>query len=157
MKTALKTFVSMADGVRKLYWRIFKPTTYGVKVFILHPDDNGKVLLVRHSYGNSQLYTLPGGGVKRGEDSMQAAIREAKEELSVDLSNLHVLIDEYVSTLEYKKDTIATIGARAVSADLELSSEVAEAKWQNIESVNSLESVSAFVIRAAEAYLNSSK
>lgn len=38
--------------IRGVYWRIAKPTTYGVKALIVHPVDAGRVLLVRHSYGD---------------------------------------------------------------------------------------------------------
>ncbi|MXO73140.1 NUDIX hydrolase [Alteraurantiacibacter buctensis] len=43
-------------------------------------DGEGRVLLVRHSYG-SGLWAFPGGGLGRTEDPLAGAIREFAEEL----------------------------------------------------------------------------
>lgn len=67
-----------AQRLRLLYWRIFKPRTYGVKVLVVNKD--GHVLLVRHSYHMSHDWLLPGGGIKRGEAAEDAARREIFEE-----------------------------------------------------------------------------
>jgi len=68
----------LAHTLRKLWWRARKPLVTGVMV--LARDGEGRVLLVRHSYG-SGLWTLPGGGLRRGEDPAAAAAREFAEEL----------------------------------------------------------------------------
>ena len=43
-------------------------------------DADGALLLVRHRYGRSDLWMLPGGGIDRGEAPMAAAVRELREE-----------------------------------------------------------------------------
>lgn len=51
-----------------------------VKAVIRSSD--GRILLVRHSYGSGR-WMLPGGRVKRGEEFAAAAAREVHEELGV--------------------------------------------------------------------------
>lgn len=55
----------------------------GVKVIILHKN---RILLIKNSYRDG--WTLPGGGVKRSEIPIQAAIREVKEEVGLVVRNL---------------------------------------------------------------------
>ena len=50
-------------------------------------DELGRVLLARHSYG-PPLWSLPGGGMNRGEPAEQAALREIREELGCGLADL---------------------------------------------------------------------
>lgn len=57
-------------------------------------DGQGRVLLVRHSYGTG-LWALPGGGLNRGEEPLAAAIREFAEEL-----RCAVIAPRHVGTLE---------------------------------------------------------
>lgn len=46
-------------------------------------DRDGRILLVRHA--KHKPWTLPGGHVEAGETFQQAMIREAKEELSLNI------------------------------------------------------------------------
>lgn len=48
----------------------------GVRIIIF---DTGRVLLLRHWYA-PWVWTLPGGGIDRGEDAQRAAVRETREE-----------------------------------------------------------------------------
>ena len=48
-------------------------------------DPAGRVLLVRQAYGN-RLWGLPGGIVDAGETPVDAAIREAREEVGLDVT-----------------------------------------------------------------------
>ena len=45
---------------------------------------NDKVLLMRRIKDGQEYYVFPGGGVKKGESTETAIIREIKEELSLD-------------------------------------------------------------------------
>jgi len=64
----------------RVWWFVRRPHTRGAAVALWH---EGKVLLVRTSYRN--CYSLPGGFVRRGELPLQAARRELREELGIDL------------------------------------------------------------------------
>ncbi|GIF70448.1 hypothetical protein Ais01nite_84830 [Asanoa ishikariensis] len=63
--------------MRSVYWRIAKPTTYGVKALIIHPADTDRVLLVQHSYGDTSLWSLPGGGYKPARETPEEAARRS--------------------------------------------------------------------------------
>ena len=80
--------LNLAHEVRKLWWRARKPLVAGV--IVIARDAEGRVLLVRHSYG-SQLWTLPGGGLRKGEDPAVAAGREFFEELGCATGPLRLL------------------------------------------------------------------
>jgi 8-oxo-dGTP pyrophosphatase MutT (NUDIX family) len=78
----------LADRGRRLWWRWRKPDRNSVIVVIF--DHAGRVLLVRHSYGRP-LWTVPGGGIDKGEDPESTAAREVREELGCDLAGLRAL------------------------------------------------------------------
>jgi 8-oxo-dGTP pyrophosphatase MutT (NUDIX family) len=74
-------------------WRLWRKVPIsGVSVIVTNLG--GDVLLLKHSYGPA-VWSLPGGGLGRGEDPLAAARREVREELGVDLARL-----EAVGTLE---------------------------------------------------------
>jgi len=64
---------------RRTLIRVRKPLTLGVRCIVARQDEH--VLLVRHSY--SPGWHLPGGGVKRAEQTEVAILRELKEEAGV--------------------------------------------------------------------------
>lgn len=66
----------MTDGTRA-------PVGRAASVFL--SDENGRVLLVRHGYG-LRRWALPGGVVEANETVREAAVREAREEIGVDVA-----------------------------------------------------------------------
>ncbi len=76
----------MAHGVRRRWWRIRGPRLAGCRIIAL--DGEGQVLLIRHSYG-SDNWMPPGGGLARGEDPLDAACRELREETGCSLQGAH--------------------------------------------------------------------
>lgn len=58
---------------------LWTPTILGVAALVT--DDEGRVLLVRHTY--SPGWRLPGGGVGRGEPPAETALRELQEEVGL--------------------------------------------------------------------------
>ena len=65
----------------RLVWRFTKPRHFAALVMLWHDK---KVLLVRTSYQDG--WVAPGGGIKADECPVQAAIREASEELGLQLT-----------------------------------------------------------------------
>lgn len=78
-------------------WRVWRKVELaGVSVIV--KDLRGQLLVVRHSYG-PQVWSLPGGGLKKGEDPEAAARRELFEELGIEAERLKPLgtMEETVS------------------------------------------------------------
>ena len=78
-------------------WRHWRKTPIaGVSVIITNLG--GDVLLLKHSYGPA-VWSLPGGGLGKGEDPAEAARREVREELGVELARIEPvgMLDEVLS------------------------------------------------------------
>jgi ADP-ribose pyrophosphatase YjhB (NUDIX family) len=78
-------------------WRRWRGTPIaGVSVVITNLG--GDVLLLKHSYG-PDVWALPGGGLKPGEDPLLAARREVREELGIELPaiELFATMEEVIS------------------------------------------------------------
>jgi ADP-ribose pyrophosphatase YjhB (NUDIX family) len=85
----------IAYRVRRTFRQSFRLPIYGVNAVLR--DANGRVLLVRHSYGPSG-WTLPGGGHSRREDPELAVRREMLEELALEIVALE-LVETYEERL----------------------------------------------------------
>lgn len=57
-----------------------RPRLHGAAVAVWH---QGRVLVLRNSY--RRLLSLPAGGLRRGEDPREAARRELREEVGIDV------------------------------------------------------------------------
>jgi 8-oxo-dGTP diphosphatase len=53
--------------------------------------ENDQILLVRQTYRGQPVWTLPGGGLEPGETPAEAAVRETKEEVNLDVKVLRLL------------------------------------------------------------------
>lgn len=70
----------------RIYTFFVRPVGTGVRVMLIQ---DGQVLLVRHTY--LEGWYMPGGGIKRGETTEEAARREAREEVGADLGEVRLL------------------------------------------------------------------
>ena len=91
-----RLILPIAHSVRHRWRRWRKSPIEGCSVVVTDLTDN--VLLVRHSYG-PPVWGLPGGGLSKGEDPEDAARREVREELGLELGALVSLgvIEEMIS------------------------------------------------------------
>lgn len=87
-----RAILPIAHAVRHRWRRWRQVPIAGVSVIITNLG--GDVLLLKHSYG-PDVWSLPGGGLARGEDPTEAARREVREELGIELPRV-----EAIGTLE---------------------------------------------------------
>lgn len=114
----------------RLYWYFARPKTIGVKVLIVR---GGRVILVRHNYGKTDHWTVPGGKVKKGEPPEAAAKREMHEELGISIQNLRQ-IGVYYTEHEYKMDTVLYFSATADTDGIKKDDyEILEASWFSLD------------------------
>ncbi len=60
----------------------------GVRVVL--QDEEGRILMVRQHHEDRDLWMVPGGGIEEGENSIEAAVREVKEETGLDIEVIGV-------------------------------------------------------------------
>ena len=72
---------------------MINPTAAGIIVFQYQGKDNlyflGLEALPQFQTKNNGIYDIPKGGIDSGETPLQCAIREAREEATIDISNLN--------------------------------------------------------------------
>jgi 8-oxo-dGTP pyrophosphatase MutT (NUDIX family) len=128
------------------YWYIVRPKTSGACVVIVHED---RVLLVKTTYGNA--YSLPGGGIKKGESPHDAAIREVYEEVGIRLTEVTPFLS-FVTYEEYKEDTVHCYFAKVTTDHFKVDTlEIDVAEWHQLNNLPKLGSVTQKII---DAYKN---
>jgi len=125
----------IAYTIINIYWRVFRPKTYGVKVLLSHPEDPHKILLVSHSYGNKDLWNIPGGGYNpRRETPEEAAKREVREELNIILSSV-TKVGQYYTETQGKRDTVILFtGTPDTSFVIDMNDEISTLQWVDYQS-----------------------
>jgi 8-oxo-dGTP pyrophosphatase MutT (NUDIX family) len=92
-------------------------------------DDGGRVLFVRHTYGDRISWELPGGGMHRREDPEAAVRREMREELGIELVDVRAEAEVEIAR-SYKRTLLHCFEATTGGAPLMLDhAELAEARW----------------------------
>jgi len=132
MPSKLKAIIyRLGYPVAKAYWFFRRPNTEGVRCVVINQN---KIVLIRHTYGNVN-WTVPGGGVKKIEGLKEAARREVKEEIGLNLSKIKK-VGEIYNNQDFKKDTVHVFVAETEIDALHLdSSEVKEAVWFNLNNL----------------------
>jgi 8-oxo-dGTP pyrophosphatase MutT (NUDIX family) len=100
--------------------------TRGVKVMLF--NEAGELLLVRNSYGRTDLYLLPGGGIRPFESPAAAAAREVEEEVGIRVERLAPR-GTYRNEAEGKRDTIHLFTASTANEPRADGREVVEARF----------------------------
>jgi 8-oxo-dGTP pyrophosphatase MutT (NUDIX family) len=115
-----------------------KPTSRKPSVSVLVRDDAGRVLLLQRP--DNGLWTIPTGGVKKGETVPKAAVRECLEEtgLEVEITGIVGVFstpDHLIAYLkgdkvkEVRQPVNVCLHARPVSGELHRTDEAAQVAW----------------------------
>ena len=126
----LRLLLPLAYRLRRRAMALLGWRTRGVKLLVF--DRDGRVLLVRHRYGRSDLYMLPGGGIARGETPVAAAGRELREETGCIAQEL-TLVARHESRTEGRRDTVFLFSARSDGVPVPDGRELAEAAFHRLD------------------------
>lgn len=77
---AWQLFFRTGYRVARIWWRVRRPSTKGAFVGVWF---QGRVLVIQNSY--VRFRSFPGGGVEPGELPIEAAIRECREEVGLEV------------------------------------------------------------------------
>lgn len=127
MRTGLlRVYGRIPSGLRQRVVRFLQPS-YTLGVMPVITDADGRIVMVRHSY--MEGWGLPGGLVDRGERVEKALVREAREEVGVEIE----LVGALAVTVD-PADQIVRVVSRAVLVDpvaqlRAASAEITEARW----------------------------
>jgi 8-oxo-dGTP pyrophosphatase MutT (NUDIX family) len=99
--------------VRNRFWYGHTDSVGSVRVIVIR---DGKILLVRHWYAPS-VWTLPGGGVHRGESIEDAGIREVREETGLIIREIDATLGTYLGPYG-TSDRVSVVCAHGSSGSL---------------------------------------
>lgn len=116
--------------VMRYYWKTFKPVRLGARAILLRDKE---ILLVKNL--GTAYWSLPGGGIKRGEDPYKGLLRELREELGYIDSQVELdyELGIYGSEREGKDDTIYIYVIQTLDTFSKICHELETAQWFDIE------------------------
>lgn len=114
------------------------PTTRKPSASALVRDEQGRVLLLRRP--DNELWTIPTGGLKRGETIRECAVRECREETGVQIETLGLVgvfttpdhVIEYIKggrVDEVRQPVNVCLHARPVGGELTTTDEASDVRW----------------------------
>lgn len=108
------------------YWFFLRPQVKGTGVII---ERDGRLLMVRQTYGNLQLWHFPGGGMKPKENPQTAAKREIKEETGLAIDHLKKLGEIEVIDYHRKVSSTCFYAIMSTGTVIPQRSEIEEFRW----------------------------
>ena len=109
---------------------------------VILQNEEAKVLILETTY--KEHWEVPGGGIEENESPLEAAVRETKEELGLELKNPRLVGVDYRHTQGGKEEMLHFVFFGGVLADTEIrkiklqSDELKACRFVNIEEVHSL-------------------
>ena len=127
---ALGAVLTAGHRLRRLWWRLRRPRTFGVKVLLRHPEQPGLFLAVRHSYVDQDRWALPGGRYRPVRETPAAAARrEVHEELGLGIRGELAELTTHEARTEGKRDSLTLLSGSADGVETRTSLELREARW----------------------------
>lgn len=87
-------------------WKPYVASVVSVSAVVILIRGDGRVLLIHENYGRRR-WSLPGGAVEPGEAPWEAAVREAREEVGVEVSIDHLVAVCFVRQQPDREDHLA--------------------------------------------------
>jgi 8-oxo-dGTP diphosphatase len=104
----------------------------GAAAFIF--DERGRILLVRENY-DRRRYGPPGGRVEHGEDPLDAVVREAREEVGIEVAVEHLIgvyrLETGFGAYAFRCRIVAGVPSVPAGAD----GEIAEVGWHEVDAI----------------------
>ncbi len=95
-------------------------------------DDDGRILLLEHTFRADKGWGVPGGFIARGEQPEQALRRELREEISIEIDDLKFLFARNLSKISQVE---VFYRARVVGEPIPSSFEIKQAQWFPIDNL----------------------
>jgi len=120
-RLATKAWFLFCANCRRPMWDTF--TTCVICAVV---NEENEVALLRQDYISKTHYVCVSGVMKPGESAKEAAVREIKEELGLDVERL-----EYMQSYPYDKKDMLMLGFKATvkKASFRISQEVCSVAW----------------------------
>ena len=138
----MRSVIQLLYRVRRGLIGLLRLRTRGVKVMVFNAK--GELLLIRNSYGNKDVFVLPGGGIRPFERPAAAALREVREEVGITAERV-TLRSIHQSRAEGKRDTIHLFSAYTEETPTPDEVEVEEARFFPLDALP--DTVSAATLR----------
>jgi len=107
----VRAAATAAHKLLKLAWFVRRPRTFGAHAVALTRE--GRLILVKLRYAPG--WRLPGGGRSQGEDAVEAALRELREEVGMTAHGAVRLACELEEATDFKRDLASLVIVRDVS------------------------------------------
>lgn len=148
----MRRLLNLVHHSKRFVWRALRLRTRGVRVMLF--NESGEILLIRHTYGRSDLFLFPGGGMPPWETPERAARREVKEEVGCALTDL-VLVSTHYTEAEGKRDTVYLFKAASADEPVADGVEVEEARFFPLDDLP--RTISPATLRRIEEHLGGRK
>lgn len=106
----LRVALTSAYQLLKASWAVRRPRTFGAHALALTPAR--KLILVKLRYAPG--WRLPGGGRHAGEDAIEAALRELREEIGMTAHGAVQLAAELEQRPDSRRDLVSVVVVREV-------------------------------------------
>lgn len=152
-KTLLKIWRVMPGWMQGLASLVVR-SHYQVASGVIILDDQGKIMLCKHTYRRRNPWGLPGGGIKFGEDPAEAACRELHEETGLIAKDLDLVLAE---NSPISRRVTLTYLCRDVTGDFSSSEEVSRIEYFDLTALPEISDESKITIRKALALIENGK